>query len=475
MTCILLLISMIVVFSTPIMGDTIPSTGQGAIPFTVDAAGFQDVDEHNYGELYLQFLCKNLTFTQQKDHHRAIYKVDASFFIHKNTPTDTDDKPAIEHTWEKQVVVAQTKDLQNQMVMETFNFKLAPGSYTVRVRLTDLASQAEGICHAPLTLPNFKLTTPSLSDIQIAHHITPQTTLHSLVKNGFKVVPNATRKILVASPKLNIYFELYGLSKNKKETGTFDLAYILRDTLGYPIKHFPSARYRKPGKTAIKTETLDLMDISPGHYILETIARDTDTKKTTKRQRAFTIVPATKPTLATDAESLKRYLNQIRYIATKSELETYHSLPPEDKTTFILSFWKKRDPTPTTPQNEFAAEHFKRIRYADEHFPARPGAVGSDTDKGRIHIKYGLPTDIERSPFSATGKDYEIWIYEHLNYDQVVFLDRLGDGIQEMVHATLPGERYNPNWREEQATGDQTDPTALPEAAFGSPSQETDP
>ncbi|MCE2436097.1 MAG: GWxTD domain-containing protein, partial [Candidatus Latescibacteria bacterium] len=94
---------------------------------------------------------------------------------------------------------------------------------------------------------------------------------------------------------------------------------------------------------------------------------------------------------------------------------------------------------------------------------------GSDTDQGRIHIKYGLPTDIERSPFSATGKAFEIWTYEHLNYYEFVFLDRLGDGVYEMIHATMPGERYNPNWRDEQAIGDQTDPTSLPSEAFSPP------
>ena len=57
----------------------------------------------------------------------------------------------------------------------------------------------------------------------------------------------------------------------------------------------------------------------------------------TTRQRAFSVQ---KPALATDPASLKRYYKQIRYIATKTERETYASLSAAEKVEFILSFWK---------------------------------------------------------------------------------------------------------------------------------------
>ncbi|MCY3683212.1 MAG: GWxTD domain-containing protein [Gemmatimonadetes bacterium] len=453
---ILLSLCLVQVLLAPISGEDMPVMARGAIPFWIDRAGFDTPDSLNYGELYLQYPCRHLTFRALNDRQQAAYRVEATFFSRRDS---------MPFKWEKQIVTDAGTDLGDQMITEALSFRIAPGTYGVRVRLKDLQANAEGICELAFTMPEFDNAAPTISDIQFAHRIdaaNTQTT-GNLIKNGFKIVPNARRSIATT---LNIYFEVYGLAAGEGRAATFDLAYALLDTAGQRIKNFPSARYRKPGATTIKTESLDIEGIMPGPYVLEITARDNGTGKMTTRQRAFSIQ---KPALATDPASLKRYYKQIRYIATKTERETYTSLSAAEKVAFILSFWKKRDPTPLTPKNEFATEHFKRIRYADEHFSARSGQKGSDTDQGRIHIKYGLPTDIERSPFSATGKAFEIWTYEHLNYYEFVFLDRLGDGVYEMIHATMPGERYNPNWRDEQAIGDQTDPTSLPSEAFSPP------
>ncbi len=456
---IILLLCLTLGFIAPITGEYIPVMGQGAIPFWADSAGFYLPDSLNYGELYLQCLCQHLTFKESNGRQRAAYRVEATFYAERDS---------IPITWEKQIMADAGIDLRDQMVIEALNFRIAPGTFRVHIRLKDLQANAEGTCELPFTMPEF--SNLALSDIQFAHQIDAQHTQTagsgSLVKNGFKIVPNVRRSMQNTSPTLNVYFELYGLSKGEGRAGTFDLAYALLDMTGQRIVNFPSARYRKPGTTTVKTESLDLAGVPPGRYVLEIAARDNGTRKMTTRQRAFSVQ---KPALATDPASLKRYDKQIRYIATKTERETYDALSTDEKVAFILSFWKKRDPTPLTSQNEFAIEHFKRIRYADDHFSARPGQKGSDTDQGRVHIKYGLPTDIERSPFSATGKAFEIWTYEHLNYYEFVFLDRLGNGVYEMIHATMPGERYNPNWRDEQAIGDQTDPTSLPSEAFAPP------
>ena len=453
---VLLSLCLALALIAPISGEDIPVMAQGAIPFWVDRAGFYAPDSLNYGELYLQCLCQHLTFKESNDSQRAAYRVEATFYTERDT---------IPFKWEKQIVTGVGIDLRDQMITEALRFRIAPGTYGVRVLLKDLQANAEGTCELAFTMPEFDNAALIISDIQFAHRIdaaNTQTT-GNLVKNGFKIVPNARRSIATT---LNIYFEVYGLAEGEGRAATFDLAYTLLDTAGQRIKNFPSARYRKPGATTIKTESLDLQGVTPGQYVLKITARDNGTGKMTTRQRTFSVQ---KPALATDPASLKRYYKQIRYIATKTERETYATLSAVEKVEFILTFWKKRDPTPLTPENEFATEHFRRIRYADEHFSARPGQKGSDTDQGRIHIKYGLPTDIERNPFSATGKAFEIWTYEHLNYYEFVFLDRLGDGVYEMIHATMPGERYNPNWRDQQAIGDQTDPTSLPAEAFSPP------
>ena len=127
----------------------------------------------------------------------------------------------------------------------------------------------------------------------------------------------------------------------------------------------------------------------------------------------------------------------------------YKTLAPEAKLRFLVTFWKKRDPTPRTAENEFVVEHLRRIRYADDHFGGRASGRGSDTDRGRVYIKYGPPDDIRPFTMMSEEKSYEIWTYETRGYYEFVFRDRRGFGIYELVHSTMPGERYNPDWQDE--------------------------
>ena len=140
---------------------------------------------------------------------------------------------------------------------------------------------------------------------------------------------------------------------------------------------------------------------------------------------------------------------EIRYIAAERELRLYNSLDEEGKRRFLRKFWKDRDPTPETPVNELVIEHFRRVQYANNNFSGRAKERGIDTEKGRVYAKYGPPDDIEYSRLASEEKSYEIWTYEKQGYYEFIFRDRRGTGIYELVHSTMPGEIYNPHWRDE--------------------------
>ena len=81
----------------------------------------------------------------------------------------------------------------------------------------------------------------------------------------------------------------------------------------------------------------------------------------------------------------KKWLNQdVLWIITDEERKAFMLLSnEEERENFIESFWQRRDPTPDTAENEFKEEHYRRIAYANEHFPA--GIPGWKTDRGRIY------------------------------------------------------------------------------------------
>ena len=87
-----------------------------------------------------------------------------------------------------------------------------------------------------------------------------------------------------------------------------------------------------------------------------------------------------------------------RYIITDPERAAFKMLKSdEERGNFIASFWRRRDPTPDTFENEFEDEHYRRMIYANERFAS--SVPGWRSDRGRIYIMYGPPDSIESTTF----------------------------------------------------------------------------
>ncbi|HVZ61279.1 MAG TPA: GWxTD domain-containing protein [Terriglobales bacterium] len=102
-------------------------------------------------------------------------------------------------------------------------------------------------------------------------------------------------------------------------------------------------------------------------------------------------------------KTYKRWLDQdVRWIITEEERAAFKQLSnDEERDQFIEQFWLRRDPTPDTLENDYKEEHYRRIAYANEHYPS--GVPGWKTDRGRIYIMYGKPDEVESHP---TGGQY---------------------------------------------------------------------
>ena len=100
----------------------------------------------------------------------------------------------------------------------------------------------------------------------------------------------------------------------------------------------------------------------------------------------------------------KKWVDEdVRWIITDQEMKAFKNLSnDEERDAFIENFWQRRNPSPDSPENEFREEHYRRIAYANEHFPA--GKPGWKTDRGHIYIAFGKPDSIESHP---SGGSYE--------------------------------------------------------------------
>jgi GWxTD domain-containing protein len=101
------------------------------------------------------------------------------------------------------------------------------------------------------------------------------------------------------------------------------------------------------------------------------------------------------------------------YIITDKERDVFLKLETDkERDIFVESFWKHRDPTPGTPQNEFQEEHYRRIKYANETFGRGTPRPGWKTDQGRIHIILGPPRNSEDFDSISGVYPVRIWSYD---------------------------------------------------------------
>lgn len=126
----------------------------------------------------------------------------------------------------------------------------------------------------------------------------------------------------------------------------------------------------------------------------------------------------------------KQFLSEVRYIISKQERRVFSSLGPEQRAQFIEEFWKKRDPSPTTDENEFRDEYYRRIDYANRVF--REGSSGWLTDRGRAYILLGEPERRNAYPsgYSFYELPMEIWYYR---YFTLLFVDYTYNGIYKLL------------------------------------------
>jgi len=333
---------------------------------------------------------------------------------------------------------------------------LPTGHYRAQLSVTDLLSKESSEALLKFMVPDFSPAELLLSDIELGYDIkslpadSQTTPLDVLVKNHYKVYPDCRGLIGSDRPRLYFYSEVYNLAFDPARDNSYDvtISVALADSAtGKPVK---VQRLTKAGTTAVLATGVDVRDLSAGAYTLRVAVNDPATGQKAETRKAFQIVaPQITDSLA--PADLQRMRDIFAYIIRPDQAQTFERLNDTGKRSFWIQFWKDRDPSPGTSENEFKDEHLRRMNYANERFSVRAQnrTDGWRTDMGRVYIVYGPPSTVERFPFTSEGSPAEMWYYDNLSgQGQVYFLfiDESGYGEYNMVHSTARGERRDPKW-----------------------------
>jgi len=88
----------------------------------------------------------------------------------------------------------------------------------------------------------------------------------------------------------------------------------------------------------------------------------------------------------------------VRFFLSDADRRRWATLPDDEaRRDFVTEFWKRLDPDPVTPANEFQVEFYRRVQYADATLSTE-SMRGSLSDRGQVLLILGPPTYVGRAP-----------------------------------------------------------------------------
>lgn len=443
----------------------VPANSTGDIDFSVDAVGFKGQDGYTFMEFYLLLRPSVFVLEEQKDK-----KYQASFTI---GITVTDAQGAVVHTTSQPRVFKTDQPIvinrrgEERVMMDQITLSLLPGPYRSTVSVYDEYGKREGKATKPFIADSYAENLLMISDLQFSTLIKQDTTEARFSKNGLSITPNPMRifekwaDASVDAPykprTMYVYFEVYNLSDSPPgQPATYDLAYAVKNhTTGIRTALPSQKNIPKSGTETLKVYAFDFVSFPEAVYSLEVTAHDNGNGAQVTREAVFEVVqppPPPPPTTVLTAKQADRGSKILKFVASQRDLNLYKKLDLPGKTEFLINFWKDRDPTPGTPENEYMIVVNERFSFAEYQLG------GAEGDRGRIYMRYGEPEEIERNEGDNQTKGYQKWFYvsgvdgdptrrEESNRDFFIFGDRLGVGKFELLHCSAKNDVYNPDWK----------------------------
>ncbi|KAA3613209.1 MAG: GWxTD domain-containing protein [Calditrichaeota bacterium] len=126
-------------------------------------------------------------------------------------------------------------------------------------------------------------------------------------------------------------------------------------------------------------------------------------------------------------------IRPMKYLLSEEQIEEVKELKIEELDNWFTAFWKERDPSPNTTYNELLDEFYKRVTEAVRQYSNR-FKEGWQTDRGRILLLYGEPTEVENRKYSVNSVPHIIWKYTDKNGEMVfTFVDKNKTGIFTLI------------------------------------------
>lgn len=312
---------------------------------------------------------------------------------------------------------------------------LEPGRYRVHLQVQDRASELQ--MHKDLMV--------EVRDFSPAFTVSDLILVTDFSTSTQSIVPRVSDRLTVRDESFKFFYEVYAdtpadvhlervVIRTQKSKSLPFLGWFLRrwrddEPFGDVAYHYDAVVSLKKGRNPVVV-TVPLQDYEVGEYILRVALRDADGRVVDLAERAVSLIESE---ARHNGRDIDEAIDQLAYVAKSRDLRYIREgATKQERYERFVEFWKKRDPTPTTPDvNERMDEYYHRIDFANRHYAGQAG--GWQGDRGHALVLFGEPDEVEQGQANADVKHpYEVWHYRRIGR-RFVFIDEAGRGDFRLV------------------------------------------
>jgi GWxTD domain-containing protein len=430
------------------LAGAFPIKSKGALDFWVDGASFASDSGQTWQEIYWSIRAGDFTARDTLGRKMALFRTEILLKDQKGALVLNEGWNSLSPLPTEQMLKQKDMVLLDQVEAR----RLKPGSYNLLMTITDLAGEKQGMVDTIFDVPGYGDL--GLSHIELSSGIAVDSIPGRFKKGSLTVKPWPSR---VFDDELYYYYEIYNLAAaadtlNKRYLRV--LYFSEKDPAQKIISHKEIAS--NPGPLS-DYGGLRIDDLPEGRYRLRAqLIQGSRILANSYANFEIThpgmIMLAEKEKIAGEIAQMERdgggYSDRIEYIGAKQQIDLLSKLDENGKKELLRRFWKQRDPLPETKENEALIAHAQRCRYADQNFAENfaGGLKGSQTERGRIYIKYGPWDDRDITTNALQNRPHDIWSYD--NGRKFIFFDKAGIGKFELLYSKTSEEKTDPEYRQ---------------------------
>ena len=437
---------------------------QEELQIAFDNATFYFDDNETKWELYYSTPDNMFTYSNNENSQLFEGKIAIKFTIKTNAGVFLEDE------WIISNYVTSTSELQQRYVFGTKTYLLPPGQYDFEIYAFDENKPERRVKYThQKIISKFEKNRVNQSEIQFASYLekisdSPLKLDHSYMKYDYYVVPNPRAEFFGnEAPLLGIY-EIYN-SDVFSHDGIIR-SYKIMDNTG-TIVHYEVDTCKIISENILTNFSIPLDTLPSGVYYFSAtasypIAKPVDSVTSTKKffyynqykppvvKRYFTENELFEKSEfnAMTPEQTDLEVAMAMVIAREEEIYQARSLTDaKGKQRFLFKFWNSRNTDSTLAWNETLRIFRQNVDFANRFFAYGKNREGWKTERGRVLLNYGVPTQRDMHVNTGEERAYEEWFYENVQGGvHFYFVDLSNIGNFALVHSTAMNEPYNPGW-----------------------------